>query len=157
MKRLSFHITINAAASTVYTIMLGLKNKKTYEAWTALFSAGATYEGSWNKGCRIRFVGSDENGRKAGILSEIADHIPSRFVSIRHIGIVDGDQEIMEGPDLGPWVGGVENYHFQEHEGNTTLIVETDTIKEFESFFRQSWPKALEHIKYLAELAGDIA
>jgi hypothetical protein len=46
MQKLQFKIVIHATAQTVYETMLGLKNKSTYEQWTAAFNPTSTYEGN---------------------------------------------------------------------------------------------------------------
>ena len=84
MKKIQFKKAINASAKTVYETMLGLKDIRTYEHWTAEFNPTSTYEGTWEKGSKILFVGTDKNGKRAGMISAIADHIPNQFVSIRH-------------------------------------------------------------------------
>jgi hypothetical protein len=38
MKKLQYKTTIEAPASKVYDIMLGISNIATYEAWTAAFN-----------------------------------------------------------------------------------------------------------------------
>ena len=151
MKKLTNQTTINATANKVYNIMLGLDDKKTYELWTAEFNPTSTYEGSWDKGSKIHFVGTDEEGNKGGMISEIADNIPNKFVSIRHYGILKGDQEITEGPEVDPWAGGLENYTFEENNGKTNLIVEVDADEEFSSYFDSTWPKAFNKLKEIIE------
>ena len=64
--------------------MLGIDNIETYEQWTAEFNPTATYEESWEKGSKIYFIETDENGKRGGMVSEIADNIPFQFVPIRH-------------------------------------------------------------------------
>ncbi len=59
MKKIQFNVNINAPASKVYDCMLGINNKITYEQWTALFNPTSTYEGTWNKGSKILFLGTD--------------------------------------------------------------------------------------------------
>lgn len=100
MKKLQLKKDINASAEKVYNTMLGISNIETYEQWTAEFNPTSTYEGSWEKGSKIYFVGTDENGKKGGMVSEIADNIPFQFVSIRHYGMLDGENEITEGPEI---------------------------------------------------------
>ena len=151
MKKIQFKKIINAPAGKVYKTMLGLENISTYEQWTAEFNPTSTYEVNWEKGSRIYFIGTDENGKRAGMVSEIAENIPNKFVSIRHYGILDGEQEITEGPEVEKWAGGLENYIFQEHNGVTTVTVETDTTEEFADYFDATWPKALNKLKELAE------
>ncbi len=97
MKKIEFKEHIKASSKTVYETMLGLNDISTYEQWTAEFNPTSTYEGSWNKGAKIYFIGTDENGKRGGMVSEIAENIPFEFVSIRHYGILDGDTEITSG------------------------------------------------------------
>lgn len=84
MEKLQFKVEIKAPVSKVFDIMLGITKKSTYEQWTALFNPTSTYEGTWNKGSKILFLGSDESGEKSGIVSEIAENILNKFISIRH-------------------------------------------------------------------------
>lgn len=151
MKKIQFKKEINASAKTVYETMLGLKDVKTYEQWTAEFNPTSTYEGNWEKGSKILFVGTDKNGKRGGMISEVADHIPNQFVSIRHYGMLDGEKEITEGSDVEAWAGSLENYAFHEHNGVTTVTVEMDTAEGFDDYFNNTWPKALNKLKELAE------
>ncbi|MCF1190373.1 SRPBCC domain-containing protein [Mangrovimonas sp. AS39] len=151
MKKLQYTIEINASADEVYNTMLGLNNIETYNLWTAEFNPTSTYVGSWEKGSKIYFVGTDENGKKGGMVSEIADNIPHKFISIRHYGILDGDKEITEGPDVEKWAGGLENYSFQEENGVTTVTVECDMADDYQDYFDTTWPKALKKLKELSE------
>lgn len=64
MKKLQFKKVFNTSAQKVYETMLGLNDIKTYEHWTSAFNPTSTYEGSWEKGSKILFVGFDENGKK---------------------------------------------------------------------------------------------
>ena len=70
--------------------MLGLSKKSTYEQWTALFNPTSTYEGNWEKGSKILFIGFDETGQKGGMVSEVIANIKNSFVSVKHYGIVKG-------------------------------------------------------------------
>ncbi|WP_228236966.1 SRPBCC domain-containing protein [Allomuricauda sp. M10] len=151
MKKIQYKKEINASADKVYNTMLGLDTIKTYEQWTAEFNPTSTYEGSWEKGSKIYFVGTDENGKRGGMVSEIADNVPFQFVSIRHYGILDGDTEVTEGPEVEKWAGSLENYALQEQNGVTTLTVETDVADDYLDYFNSTWPKALNKLKELAE------
>jgi len=143
MKKIQFEIIINASAEQVYKTMLGINAIDTYNQWTAEFNPTSTYEGTWEKGSKIYFTGTDENGNRGGMVSEIADIIPYRFVSIRHYGILDGENEITEGPDVEKWAGGLENYSFNEQDGQTTVTVETDVDGDYLDYFNSTWPRAL--------------
>lgn|SRR5690606_7216233 len=151
MKKLQFKKDINASVEKVYNTMLGIDNIQTYEQWTSEFNPTSTYEGSWEKGAKINFVGMDENGKRGGMVSEIADNIPFRFVSIRHNGILDGENEIIEGVEVEKWAGGLENYSFHENNGVTTVTVESDVTEDYLDYFNATWPKALNKLKELAE------
>jgi len=151
MQKLQFKKEINASAQKVYETMLGLKNKSTYEYWTATFNPTSTYEGSWNKGSKILFTGVDENGKKGGMVSEIAEHKPANFISIRHYGFLDGETEITTGEQVEKWSGGHENYSFQENDGITTVTVEMDTIDEYLDYFNNTYPQALGKLKEISE------
>ena len=132
-------------------MMLGIDNKTTYEQWTALFNPSSTYEGSWNKGSKILFVGVGEDGKKGGMVSEIAENIPNQFVSIRHYGLVHGDIEITEGPDVEKWAGGLENYTFEENNGITKVTVDLDTSEDFTDYMNNAFPNALAKLKEISE------
>ena len=151
MKKLQYKKDIKASAEKVFNTMLGIDNIKTYEQWTAEFNPTSTYEGSWEKGAKMYFVGTDENGKRGGMVSEIADIVPFRFVSIRHYGILDGENEITEGDEVEQWAGGLENYSFHENNGVTTVTVETDITEEYRDYFDSTWPRALNKLKDLAE------
>jgi hypothetical protein len=151
MKTLQFKIEINATAQKVYDAMLGLTNKSTYEYWVSVFNPTSTYEGSWEKGSKIYFVGVDENGKKGGMVSLIEANQPATFVSIKHYGFLDGEVEITTGELVEKWTGGHENYTFQEQEGKTILTVDMDTVEDYEDFFSTTYPKALEKLKEISE------
>lgn len=151
MKKLQFKIEINARAQKVYETMLGLKDKATYEYWVSAFNPTSTYEGSWEKESKIYFVGTDENGKKGGMVSEIEEHQPSKFVSIRHYGFLVGDTEVTTGEQVEKWAGGHENYTYQENNGTTTLTVDMDTIDEYLDYFEKTYPAALGRLKEISE------
>ncbi|HRE76016.1 MAG TPA: SRPBCC domain-containing protein [Flavobacteriales bacterium] len=151
MKKLQFKKEIKASSQKVYETMLGLKDKSTYEFWTSAFNPTSTFEGSWEKGSKIHFVGLDENGKKGGMVSEIVAHQPAKFVSIRHYGFLDGDKEITTGEQVEKWAGGHENYSFEENNGNTTVTVDLDSIEEYLDYFNNTYPAAMDKLKQISE------
>lgn len=156
MKKLQFKVSINAPAARIYDAMLGISTKTTYEQWTALFNPTSTWEGSWDKGSKMLFIGVDEKGEKGGMVSRIADNIPNRFISIQHYGLVKADQEITEGPEVEKWANGFENYSFEENNGpessrGTTVTVDLDTTEDFLDYMNEAYPKALAKLKELCE------
>lgn len=151
MKKIQFSIRIQAPASTIYDLMLGITDKSTYEQWTALFNPTSTYEGSWEKGSKILFIGVDDKGEKGGMVSKIADIVPNRFVSIQHVGLVQADKEITEGPEVEKWANGFENYTFDENNGTTVVTVDLDSTEDFLSYMNETYPRALEKLKEICE------
>lgn len=151
MKKLQFKKDIHAPARKVYRTMLGLDDKTTYNQWTSAFNASSAFEGSWDKGSKIHFVGIDEKGKKGGMVSEVMENKPAEFVSIRHYGFLDGDLEITTGEQVEKWAGGLENYSYEENQGITTITVEMDTVEEYVDYFNNTYPDALEKLKAIAE------
>lgn len=151
MEKLQFIVSINAPVTRIYDFMLGISSKSTYEQWTSLFNPTSTYEGNWDKGNKILFIGVDEKGEKGGMVSRIAENIPNQFVSIQHYGLFKADKEITEGPDVEKWANGYENYTFEENNGTTTVTVELDTTEDFLGYMNQTYPKALAKLKEICE------
>lgn len=151
MKKLQFKIDINAPVARVYDFMLGIENKSTYEQWVAAFNPTSTYEGSWGKGSKILFIGVDEKGEKGGIVSRIAENIPNQFVSIQHYGLIHGDKEITEGPEVEKWANGFENYTFTANNSATTVTVDLDTTEDFVDYMNEKYPEALDSLKEICE------
>ncbi len=151
MKILHYSVTINAPADIVYNAMLGISNKSTYEEWTAIFNPTSTYEGSWDKGSKILFIGIDDEGEKGGMVSEIVENIPNKFVSIRHYGLLKAGKEITEGSDVEKWANGYENYSYEENNGISLVNVELETSADFVDYMDQTYPKALLKLKEIVE------
>jgi hypothetical protein len=151
MEKNQFNIQINATVNKVYDMMLGLSNIKTYEQWTSIFNPTSTYEGNWNKGSKILFVGMNDKAEKGGMVSQIEENIPNKFVSIKHIGMLVAGKEITEGPDVESWTGMLENYTFEENNEITLVSIELDTPEDFAKYMNQTYPKALNKLKEICE------
>ncbi len=151
MEKLQFKVSIQAPVAKVYDMMLGISNIATYEQWTFLFNPTSTYEGNWEKGSKILFIGVDEKGEKGGMVSRIAENLLNRFVSIQHYGLLKGDVEVTEGEDVEKWANGFENYTFEDNNGSTTVIVNLDTVEDFVDYMNEHYPMALEKLKEICE------
>jgi len=151
MKKLQFKVSINSPVTKVYDFMLGINSKSTYEQWTSLFNPTSTYDGSWNKGSKMLFTGTNEKGEKGGMVSEIADNIPNRFISIRHYGLLQANVEITDGPEVEKWANGFENYTFEENNGITKVTVDLDSAEDFVDYMNQTYPNALGKLKEICE------
>jgi len=151
MEKLQYKVSIQAPVAKVYDMMLGISNIATYEQWTFLFNPTSTYEGNWEKGSKILFIGVDEKGEKGGMVSRIAENLVNRFVSIQHYGLLKGDVEVTEGEDVEKWANGFENYTFEDNNGSTTVIVNLDTVEDFVDYMNEHYPMALEKLKEICE------
>jgi len=110
---MQFATSINALVATVYNKMIG---KEAFKQWTSVFNPSSDYEGgdmegNWEKGSKVLFVGTDNQGKREGMVGYIRENTPHQFVSIEYVGIVDGDSEITEGPIAEDWQR-FENYTF---------------------------------------------
>lgn len=148
MNKLNFEITINAPVDKVYKTMI---ENQSYREWTKIFNSTSHYVGSWKKGEKIVFVGVDENGNKGGMVSRIKENIPNRVISIEHLGLLEGDVEITKGEKVESWAGALETYYFDGENGSTKLSIEMDSNEDFENYFKDTWPKALDTLKTLCE------
>ena len=145
---IQFDININAPVEKVYNKML---DDKSYREWTAEFNPTSYYKGSWEKGSKILFIGTDKEGNVGGMVSKIRENIPNKFLSIEHMGTLKGEEEITSGPEVESWAGALENYTFKSSNGNTVVEVDMDANQEFKSYFLDTWPKALMKLKALCE------
>ncbi|TMI65297.1 MAG: hypothetical protein E6H07_05085 [Bacteroidetes bacterium] len=145
---ISFEISINAPAEKVFNLMLG---DKTYREWTAEFNPSSYYKGSWDKGSKILFLGTDKDGKTGGMVSKVRENIPGKFISIEHLGVLKGDEEITSGAEVEGWAGALENYTFKTNNGNTVVEVDMDSNEDFKSYFEETWPKALSKLKAICE------
>lgn len=150
MQKVHFSIDINAPKEKVWDTML---SDATYREWTVVFNPGGSYfEGSWDKGSKMHFLGPDEKGKLGGMVSMIEENKPYEFISIKHIGMLKEDgSEDTTSDEVKKWAGGHENYTFEEKDGVTTVKVELDTTDEFADYFNKTWPPALQKLKELAE------
>jgi uncharacterized protein YndB with AHSA1/START domain len=144
MKTLHFHISLNAPKETVWKTML---EPDSYKVWTTEFTPGSYYEGSWNKGAKIRFLSPDGEGMS----SEIAENRKYEFISVKHLGIIKNGIEDRESPEAKAWALSFENYTFTEKAGVTELRVDMEIEPENEKMFKDVWPKALAKLKQLCE------
>lgn len=145
---LHFEIRIQTDPEKVQRIML---EDESYREWTSLFHPGSYFEGSWEKGSDIRFLGPSEDGQQYGMLGRIKENIPGKIVAVAHYGVIDKGQEITSGEAIAEWEGAQENYYFRKEEGETVLTVVVDTTKEYEDHMAGAWPKALGRLKEICE------
>jgi uncharacterized protein YndB with AHSA1/START domain len=146
-KTLHFPIWIEAPREKVWSTML---EPRTYEQWTAPFCEGSRFEGGWEQGDRIRFLAPSGEG----MVSEIAQSRRGEFVSIRHLGEMQGGVEDTTSEKVRAWAPAYENYTFTASRGGTQLQVDVDVLPDYEQFMQDTFPKALARLKELCEGAA---
>jgi len=144
-QKMQFSTVIRAPRRQVWEWMLA---PDTYREWTAPFMEGSSYEGSWEKGQRIRFL---TPGGKEGMVAEIAENRPGEFVSIKHLGAIKDGVEDFDSAEVKAWAPAFENYRFVDKDGGTEVQVEMDAMPAYEDFLRDAWPKALAKLKAVCE------
>jgi uncharacterized protein YndB with AHSA1/START domain len=144
LKRLQWSIDIAAPASKVYQVIIG---PDSYKQWTSAFGDGLYFEGSRQKGQRMRFLTPEGHG----VVSEIAENRPNEFISVRHLGYIDDNGvEDRSSEAIRAWAPAYENYTFTATPQGTKLTVDQDMTDDFESM-PEAWPKALGRLKSLCE------
>lgn len=148
MQKIHFSINIHAPKEKVWNTML---DDSTYREWTTAFQAGSFYEGSWDEGSEIRFLGPDENGKLRGMFSKIKENRLHDFISIEHVGFINDGVIDITSEEVKKWTPSHENYTFTETDSVTVVSVDIDVNDEYKEMFEVMWPKALELLKTLAE------
>jgi uncharacterized protein YndB with AHSA1/START domain len=147
MKRLNFSVRIDAPKEKVWETMLA---DATFREWTAVWAEGSHYVGDWSEGSKILFLAPGEKG-SSGMVSRIRANRPHEFISIEHLGVVEGGKEDTSSDAVAGWAGALENYTLREADGGTDVLIEMDSVEEYREMFETTWPKALEKLKELAE------
>ena len=144
MEKQEFKISINAPREKVWEV---LWNDTTYPAWTAVFSEGSRAVTDWKKGSKVLFV----DGKGSGMVSTIAESKPAEFMSFKHLGMVKDGVEDTTSDEVKKWAGAEESYTLKPAGGNTELTVQIDLSEEWKDYFVNTFPKALDKVKELAE------
>jgi hypothetical protein len=142
MKEIQFSIDINASKERVWAT---LWDDITFRDWASIIDEGTYIKGVMKEGNEIQFI-SSINGY--GVTSLIEKLNQNEIVLFRHSA---DTKESGQQKHEKEWTGGAESYLLTENNGVTTLIVKTDVPQEQEETFNDSFPKALERIKTIAE------
>ncbi len=145
MKTLTFKTNINAPRQKVWTVML---NKPTYEEWVGVSWPTSSYEGKWQKGNHVKFVGPDGSGT----LAHIKEHQAYELTLAEHVAVLNpGGAEDRDSDTAKGWIGTTECYTFTEIDGVTELKVEINTLPDWIQMFEEGWPGALKKLKQMCE------
>ncbi|KXK26249.1 MAG: hypothetical protein TR69_WS6001001244 [candidate division WS6 bacterium OLB20] len=91
MKRFTSSINIDAPVEHVWDTML---SDATYRDWTSVFHPGSHFEGTWEKGSEMRFIGPDEDGLPSGVVSRVVENRPYEYVGLEHVGSFTSDRSM---------------------------------------------------------------
>ena len=144
MQTQEFKVSINAPREKVWDV---LWNDDTYRAWTSVFSEGSHAETDWKKGSKVLFL----DGKGSGMVSTVADNVPNELMSFKHLGVMKDGVEDTDSEEVKKWAGAYENYRLRQVDGNTELAVQVDLNDEWKDYFVDTFPKALNKVKELAE------
>ncbi|MBK7873074.1 MAG: SRPBCC domain-containing protein [Saprospiraceae bacterium] len=139
MKTLHFSININAPVEKVWNALWQDAN---YRKWTAVFHEGSYAESDWEEGSKILFLAPGGDG----MFSMIEKKTPNKQMTFKHLGELKNG--VKESKD---WENARESYFLSEKDGGTELKVELDSVGEFEQYFSETFPKALQEVKNIAE------
>lgn len=144
MKVLKFYTEINAPREKVWDI---LWTEETYNKWVKVFSEDSKTISDWIEGEPITFLDSKGNGMQ----SKINKMAPPETMEFQHLRVIKDGKVQSPTPESKKWEGALETYKLEEKNGYTSLLVKMDSAKEFEDFFVEKFPMALDIIKELAE------
>lgn len=148
MNTLHFSILINAPRSKVWESVI---QDASYRQWTEVFAPGSHFIGGWSKGSKIQFLGPNDKGIMEGMSSIVVDNIPDQFISLKHVGFIKDGVEDTESDEVKKWTPAYENYTFKELNEITEFSVDIDITPEYEAYFQDTWPLALNRLKQVAE------
>lgn len=139
METLEYTTEINAAPEKVWTV---LWSETSYRQWTAAFTEGSFYVGTWDEDSIIKFFDPHNNG----MFSRVLKNDPNREMVFLHLG------EIYDGVEVPQdWGDATETYILEETEEGTKLTAKIKTSDEFKGFFEEKFPIALQNVKNLSE------
>lgn len=149
MTRLVFSIDINAPREIVWD---AITHDASYRKWARAFQDGSFFEGGWNQGDAIHFLMINEDGEKAGMVSEIAEIRHPEFISIRHLGMITAGEVDTTSDAVKEWLPSIENYNLEKTGEHTTRFhLDMDILESYFTMMESMWMKALMLLKDLCE------
>lgn len=141
MKELQFQVEIQAPKDRVWDT---LWQDATFRQWAGIIDPGTHLVGDLIEGNEVQFI----SGNGYGVTSLVEKLIESELLVFKHRADTkeSGAQERAD-----EWTGGRESYELSEENHTTKLTATFDVPEEMENYFRDTYPKALEQVKILAE------
>jgi uncharacterized protein YndB with AHSA1/START domain len=143
-QKLTFSTTIEATRQQVWSALF---DDASYREWTSAFAEGSYAVTDWKEGSKALFLAPNGDG----MVGRIAVSRPNEFLSIEHLGVVKNGVEDLEAAEAQGWAGAHENYTLTDAGNGVKLTIEMDSTPEYASYFEETWPKALDKLKRLAE------
>ncbi len=144
MQKIKFSISIQATPAKVWAALWQDAN---YREWTSAFCEGSYAISDWKEGSKIQFLSPDGGGMYSTIDKLIVD----KQMSFKHIGVMKNNEEQPLDDETKAWTGSMEEYFLTEENGQTVLTTQMDTADSFADYFADTFPKALEKVKAIAE------
>ena len=149
MKKINLETVINASREKVWDAIV---NEPKYRRWTSAFGETSHFEGGWNKGDTIRFLAINKEGKKEGMVSEIAESNYPEYISIKHLGYIVNGIDDTTSEEIRKWAPAFENYTLEKvGEDKTLFKLEMDCIDEYYDLMMDLWPKAMDKLKEVSE------
>jgi len=142
---LNLTIDIKAPKEKVWEVLL---QDDTYRQWTAVFHPGSYAESDWKEGSEALFKTPEGDG----LISKVILHQPAEVISFEHLGTLKNGVRSSEAFE---WKGFRETYRVSAKGGGTELRIEQDITPEHTGWFTDTWNKALQKVKELAEGGTD--
>lgn len=144
MKTINKKIQINAAGDKVWQV---LTDNNLTQKWYAVFSASSVGITDWAEGSEARFI----DGEGTGLVGRVVVNIPQQKLSLIYHGVIVNHKEFFEGAEAEEWKGATETYELMQEGGEIILTVVLDVPDRYEEIFSNTWDKAMEVIKEMAE------
>ncbi len=140
MKKIQFTIEINAPKEKVWEALWKDEN---YRNWCAVFHEGSHYKSDLQEGSKIYFLGPENSG----MFGIVEKNVPFEKMHFLHKGEFKNGEE--QGENYG--LEAIEQYDLEEKDATTSLSVTMNSPEEYLGYFTDTFPKALEKVKEIAE------
>jgi uncharacterized protein YndB with AHSA1/START domain len=140
-----FQISIDAPAKKVW---FALWDDYHYRQWTSVFCEnGYAIHNNWAEGGKVHFLSPSGDG----MYSVVTLNKPLEKMYFTHIGDLKNFEEQPLDDAAQQWTGARENYTLSENNGQILLTVQMDIVDTHLDYFEETFPKALNLVKQLAE------